>query len=248
MRFDEATKQFLAYCDLERGFSPCTISAYASDLRQWHRFLAKALPGNIPRITDVDRQLVRRFIVHQRETGLSNATVARRVNCLRSFWQLLCQAELVTDTPLDGIRLPKTRTELPTFLTDEEMRRLLQAAGRTHYANLAARDQAVIGTFLFAGLRRQELINVHVRDVSWEDGILRVRHGKGGTARHPGGQRTAGLAPSLVRGATPLSPRLAVHQPREAASGETCSGSDPQAGQAHRGHRSTGGHHTHAPP
>jgi len=183
MRFDEATKQFLAYCELERSFSPCTICAYASDLRQWHRFLAKALPGNIPRITDVDRQLVRRFIVHQREAGLSNATVVRRVNCLRSFWQFLDQAELVTDNPIDGIRLPKTRTELPTYLTDEEMRRLLQAAGRTHYSNLASRDKAVIGMFLFAGLRRQELIGVHVPDVNWEDRIIRVRHGKGGRMR-----------------------------------------------------------------
>ena len=183
MRFDEATKQFLAYCDLERGFSPCTIAAYASDLRQWRRFLAKAIPGNIPRITDVNRQLIRKFIVHQREAGLSNATVVRRVNCLRSFWQFLDQAELVTDNPIDGIRLPKTRTELPNYLTDEEMRRLLDAAGRTHYANLASRDGAVIGMFLFAGLRRQELINVHVPDVNWEDGIIRVRHGKGGRMR-----------------------------------------------------------------
>jgi len=169
----------LAYCDLERGFSPCTIAAYASDLRQWQRFLVKAIPGNIPRITDVNRQLVRRFIVHQREAGLSNATVVRRVNCLRSFWQFLDQAELVADNPIDGSRLPKTRTELPIYLTDEEMRRLLQAAGRTYYGNLAARDKAVIRMFLFAGVRRQELINVHVPDINWEDGIIRVRHDKG---------------------------------------------------------------------
>ena len=183
MRFDEATRQFLAYCDLERGFSPCTLSGYASDLRQWRRFLAQATRRSIPRITDVDRHLIRRFIVDQREAGLSNATVARRVNCLRSFWQFLDQAELVTDNPLDGIRLPKTRTGLPTYLTDEEMRRLLEAAGRTHYGNIASRDKAVIGTFLFAGLRRQELISVHVPDVNWEDGTIRVRHGKGGRMR-----------------------------------------------------------------
>jgi len=150
MRFEEATKQFLACCELERSFSPCKISAYASDLRQWRRFLAKALPASTPRITDVNRHLVRRFIVHQREAGLSNATVVRRVN---------------------------------TYLTDEEMRRLLSAAGQTHYANLAARDQAVIGMFLFAGVRRQDLTNVHVRDINWEDGIIRVRHGKGGRIR-----------------------------------------------------------------
>jgi len=160
-----------------------TISAYQSDLRQWRQFLEKALESEAPRVSDVTRSTVRGFIVDQRERGLSNTTVARRVNCLRSFWHFLEHAEITAENPLDRIRLPKSRTKLPTFLTDDEMRRLLEAAGETHYADLAARDRAVIGTFLFAGLRRTELLNLHTYDVNLEDDVLTVRHGKGGRMR-----------------------------------------------------------------
>ncbi|MEA3403424.1 MAG: tyrosine-type recombinase/integrase [Armatimonadota bacterium] len=183
MRFDEAAKQFLAYCDLERAFSPRTISAYESDLRQWRQFLSQALDCAEPEVSDVTRSLVRGFIVGQRERGLTNATVARRVNCLRSFWRFLEHAEIAAENPLEGIRLPRTRSKLPTYLTDQEMRRLLDAAGQTHYANLAARDRAVFGTFLFAGLRRTELLKLRTSDVNWEDDVLTVRHGKGGKMR-----------------------------------------------------------------
>jgi len=183
MRFDEATLQFLAYCDLERGFSPGTISAYQSDLRQWREYLTGTLgDGSVP-LCDITRQLVRGFIVQQRERGLSSTTVGRRINCLRSFWRFLEHAEVVTDNPLEGIRLPKTRSTLPAFLTDDEMRRLLEAAGRTHYRNLAGRDRAVIGTFLFTGVRRTELLKLHVTDLNLEDNLLLVREGKGGRMR-----------------------------------------------------------------
>lgn len=194
MRFDEATKEFLAYCDLERALSPLTLSAYESDLRQWRRFLEQTLGSAHPRIEDVTRSHVRGFIVSQRERGLSNTTVARRINCLRSFWHFLEHAEITDGNPLEGIRLPKAKTKLPTFLTDGEMRSLLDAARRTYYSDLAARDQAVIGTFLFGGLRRTELLKLRTRDVNLEDDILTVRHGKGGGMRVvPMGRRLCDL-------------------------------------------------------
>ena len=68
------------------------------------------------------------------------------------------------------------------------------SGGTIHYGNLAARDTAVIGTFLFAGLRRTELIKLHLRDVNLADDILTVRHGKGGRMRAlPMNQRLSAL-------------------------------------------------------
>jgi len=63
------------------------------------------------------------------------------------------------------------------------MRRLLDADGHTHYRNLAARDRAVIDTFLLTGVRRTGLLKLHTTDLNLEDNPLVVREGKGGRMR-----------------------------------------------------------------
>ena len=120
----------------------------------------------------------------QRERGLAIPTIQRRIHCLRSFWAFLIDSGVETrESPLEGIRLPKKEQRVATYLDAAEVRALLVAAERREIESLRLRDRAVIATFLFAGLRRTELLNLRLQDLRLRDGLIVVRQGKGKRTR-----------------------------------------------------------------
>jgi len=75
---------------------------------------------------------------------------------------------------------------LPKALSESEARKLLECAQYlpipSTYQNPAfhkRRDVAILATFLFTGLRRQELLNLQMWDLNFGENILMVRAGKG---------------------------------------------------------------------
>lgn len=122
----------------------------------------------------------------------SASTRARRVAALRSFlrWAFdtgRTRHDLVG--VLASVRRPVTVP--PRVLSAREIERTLAAVPVSRPAGL--RDRAMLELLYATGIRRGELAGVDVADVHTSAGVLRVRRGKGGTAR-------------LV----PLSPRAAA--------------------------------------
>jgi len=183
MTFEKCARAFLTYCEVERALSPNTLIAYADDLRHFTRFALPEIGADF-HPSQVDKQLIRKFIVQLRQRGLRVATIQRRINCLRSFWRYLVENNPeISVCPLDGIRLPKKEHRVPTFLNEAEMTALLEASRQPNPYCFRTRDHAVIATFLFAGLRRQELMGLRLVDVDLDDGIMTIREGKGGRTR-----------------------------------------------------------------
>ena len=183
MTFEECARAFLTYCEVERALSPNTLIAYADDLRHFTRFAIPEIGADF-HPSQVDKQLIRKFIVQLRQRGLRVATIQRRINCLRSFWHFLVEnSTQVAASPLEGIRLPKKEHRVPAFLNEADMTSLLEASRQPNPRCFRTRDHAVIATFLFAGLRRQELMALRLVDVDLDDSIIIVRKGKGGRTR-----------------------------------------------------------------
>ena len=183
MTFDECVLSFLRYCDLERALSRNTLVAYADDLKRFASFASPLLPSPF-RPTEVDKTLIRSFIADQRQHGLSIATIQRRIYCLRSFWAFLADSGADTrESPVMGIRLPRREHRVAAFLDEGEMMAILDGAGSRRNRCHQVRDRAVLATFLFAGLRRAELLNLRLPDLRLADDLLVVRQGKGKRTR-----------------------------------------------------------------
>lgn len=122
----------------------------------------------------------------------SASTRARRVAALRSFlrWAF---ATGRTRHDLAGVLASVRRpvTVPPRVLSEREIERTLAAVPVRRPAGL--RDRTMLELLYATGIRRGELAGIDVADVQASVGVLRVRRGKGGTAR-------------LV----PLSPRAAA--------------------------------------
>ncbi len=181
MEITSLYEEFVSYLDLERGYSPLTISAYRSDFRLFTRFLDDA---DLEASADaVDRQSIRQYIAWMRGEGLQPTSIARRLNSLRSFWKYLRDNSYVERDPFLRISFPKRQRKLPNYLSQRECAALLAATGQQRSAAQAFRDRAVLSVLVFTGLRRAELLDLRVSSVDLDRATLRVEEGKGGKSR-----------------------------------------------------------------
>lgn len=181
MTIHEARQHFLSYLEAERGCSPLTISSYRHDIGQFARHLEQH--HDSLSLTDIRIADIRGFVAALHERRLQAPTIARRINCLRSFFKFLWVNDHIPDNPCLRIGTPKKARKLPTVLTEDECRALLEAAYQSHYTMLGFRDHAVLSLLLYTGLRRQELLDLTVDDVDLQQRWLRVRRGKGNKMR-----------------------------------------------------------------
>jgi len=170
---DEARDAFLRHASLERGLSPRTIEAYASDLARFTEQLADA---GISRLADVDRAAVTRFIEMLEAADLSARSRARALSALRRFFAYGIQQKTLDHDPLEGIASPRLPQNLPRILRPDETRQLLAAID---VANpLGLRDHAMLELLYGAGLRVSELVGLPLSGLDLREGLVRVL-GKG---------------------------------------------------------------------
>jgi len=181
MLIEDVAREFFVYLDAEKGCSPATIDAYRSDLRLFRQFLQDE--GWSSGVDDVTPGVLRRYLAGMSAAGLSASTRARRLYALRSLWQYLETADLVSDNPCRKVSAPRRRQHLPNYLSVRECSRLLAACDDNHYVDLAFRDRAILTILIYQGLRRAELLGLQLGDVDLDGMTLLVRRGKGGTSR-----------------------------------------------------------------
>jgi site-specific recombinase XerD len=168
--------EFLAFLVAEKGFSPLTVRAYASDLSQFATF---ASAQGTPEFKAVSTRLVRAWIVSLNQRGLASSSIARHICALRSFWRFLLDSDVVQHDPLRSISAPKRQQPLPMCLTADELQLLIEAAGSHRDPVVAARDHAIITVLGFTGMRRGEVLGLRLHDVAPVSRSIHVRQGKG---------------------------------------------------------------------
>jgi integrase/recombinase XerD len=191
---------FTDYVALEQGLSPRTQEAYRRDLQRFAEY-AEARGATAP--ADITARLLREYVYHLKDLGLSPASIRRNVSAVRTYFRFLIGDGIVVRDPSERLETPKRWRTLPEVLTVEEVQRLL--ASPTLDDALVFRDRALLELAYGAGLRVSEWISVGVRDLLLEDGLVRVL-GKGSKERLvPIGRSAIGAAAVYLR---ELRPRL----------------------------------------
>ena len=155
-----------------RGSAERTRRAYGVDLggfAEWAGELGLD-PG------DVRHRDVRRYGAGLSNAGAAPATVARKLAAIRGLYGYLVRTERVGANPAELVSSPKRSEKLPTVLTTEQMRSLLERIpARTP---LELRDRAMLELAYSCGLRCEEIVNLDEGALDFETEQLRVL-GKG---------------------------------------------------------------------
>ena len=158
----------------ERGASRHTLDAYLRDLEG----LADVLGGDITHATPEQLRVYLDGILTQ---GLAPRTAARRLSCLRQFFQFLFAEGVRPDDPTSALDSPRQGGRLPKYLGEDEVDLLLHVA-RKETTPQALRLTAVLELLYATGLRISELVSLPLAAVSRERPVLIVR-GKGNKER-----------------------------------------------------------------
>lgn len=162
--------------------NPRTRRAYQVDLNDFMAFLGISAPEEFRMVTRA-HVIAWRKVVETR--GAQPATIRRKLAALSSLFEYLCENNSITHNPVKGVKRP--RAELnegkTPALGDGQARALLNAPDTASLKG--KRDRAILSTFLFHGLRREELAKMKVRDLQVRHGVPHFRvHGKGGKTRY----------------------------------------------------------------
>ncbi len=119
-------EMFLAHLELEKGYSPATVEAYAGDVLQFEDTLSRqglslAEPEN------VTRREVQRFLAELHRQGMSKSSMGRKLSSLRSFFRFCARMRMVTALPTEGVSNPKTEKRHPDILNVDQAFALLDA-------------------------------------------------------------------------------------------------------------------------
>jgi len=170
----EAARQlldrFVSYLLVERSVTRASADCYLADLKQF--FLA--VPEAAERPAATSRHTLHDYARKLGSAGLATTTVARKLVSIRLFFRFLASEQMMTINPADDIDLPKQRRKLPSVLTQDEIAKLIEAAGSAPDRFWALRSKAMLEVMYGSGLRVSELLGLGTGSISLTEGFLRV--------------------------------------------------------------------------
>jgi integrase/recombinase XerC len=187
MTGEAARVAFLEWLGQERRASALTVEAYGADIAGFLGFLARHLGGeaDLAALASLRLADLRAWLAALAADGAGNATRARHVSAVRSFFRFLARRHDVDNPALRLIATPRAARPAPRALAPSHAREVTeQIAVMSDSAVIQARDTALFTLLYGCGLRIAEALALDVRDAPLPglDGTLRVV-GKGAKQR-----------------------------------------------------------------
>ena len=162
---------FLSYLEVEANYSENTIKSYENDLNKFEEYYKHK---DLLKITSKD---IDKFI--QTLNDLAPSTVSHNISSLKTFYSYFLKLERISVNPTDGIKSPKLGVHLPTYLTIDEINKLLDIEVTDAFSS---RNKAILELMYATGLRISEVITLEFKNLDYEECIVRVI-GKGSKER-----------------------------------------------------------------
>ena len=162
---DSHVGHFLDYMSAEKGASGNTIAAYKNDLDQFYTFIVNGTSnGGRPPWESVSRETVTGFILELRRKRYAEATVARKVAAVKSFFSFLLAEGVLRRNPAESINSPRVGRSLPKPLSVREVDDLLEQPAKRNTPD-AHRDRAMLEVLYATGMRVTELVSLDMCSV-----------------------------------------------------------------------------------
>ncbi len=162
---------FLSYLEVEANYSKNTINSYENDLNKFEEYYKNK---DLLKITSKD---IEKYI--QTLSDLAPTTVSHNISSLKTFYSYFLKQVRISNNPTDGIKSPKLGIHLPTYLTIDEVNKLLDIEVTDAFSS---RNKAILELMYATGLRISEVISLEFKNVDYDECIIRVM-GKGSKER-----------------------------------------------------------------
>jgi site-specific recombinase XerD len=173
-------QKFYDYSRYIRGYSPDTLRRYRQVINFYCNF------ASVEEIEQVNDKNVRDLFYYGRtDRKWSSNTFICYHKSLAVFFRWCVKENYISYNPTMEIEMPKSEKRLPPKLTKQDAMGLLEVVCNYPYKYkfLRYRNHAIFSTFLLAGLRKKELLNLKITEVDLENMTIFIRQGKGSKDR-----------------------------------------------------------------
>lgn len=203
---EQLIQNFREYLGSERNYSKHTVKAYITDIGEFLRVIKeKKLVGENAGAIDfekLDEAPVRAY-VSWLYTRNSRSSISRKLASVRTFFEFLIRKGALKNNLAKLVPTPRGEKRLPTFLTVDEVVKLLSIEGS---GALISRDVAVLELLYSSGLRVSELVGINLNDIDLKNLTVKVL-GKGNKERIvPVGSKAARALDEYLRERLGMNP------------------------------------------
>jgi integrase/recombinase XerC len=168
----ELIQAFLDYISLERNYSKHTIISYQTDLTEYYTFIQDTYQSDVK---NIHYNQIRTYIVALSNKNLSNRTINRKLSALKSFYKFLLKIEEIKESPLSKHKALKTPKRVNVPFSIKEIDKVLALFLDIDANDFSAlRDKTIILLLYSTGIRREELIQLKIEDVDFNQNTIRV--------------------------------------------------------------------------
>ena len=160
---------FLLYLEIDLNYSKNTISTYEGNLNKLSEYINKDLLKLNCR--DIEKYLS--------SLDLEPSSISNNLSSFKTFYNYYIKIGKINDNPTDPIDTPKLIKKLPTYLTVDEIDKLLDIDIKDAFS---ARNKSILELMYSSGLRISELISLEFKNIDLNECIIRIM-GKGSKER-----------------------------------------------------------------
>lgn len=158
--------QFIFYLKNEKKMSQNSLAAYKRDVLDFEKYCNENGKDNILDVTNAD---IVSYLLALKEDGKSAATVNRKLASIRSLYKYFNEKGMINTNPTANIKSPRVERKEISYLTVEEVDKLLSAPDNTLKGK---RDRAIFEVLYATGIRVNELVAANIEDVNLRIGFF----------------------------------------------------------------------------
>ena len=159
---------FNNYLKNHKSLSENSLLAYGRDARGFVDFLKSKAVSDYQ---DISNSHIIAYLYELRNQGKAESTIGRKLASIRALFTYLQNDKGLKDNPALDIKSPKARKKTIDFLSDQEIKQLLD-----HPQNgmKGVRDKALLEILYASGMRVSELIGINVSDLNIHIGFVMI--------------------------------------------------------------------------
>jgi len=174
---------FIAWAEAMH-YSPHTIKNRRIDVGYFIDWCEERAVMTPQAVTRAMLERYRQHVFHYRRKTdglpLSFQCQGKRLIAVRVFFQWLTRQHHLMFNPASELELPRPEKRLPRhILTIAEVEQVINTCDTLEPTGLGLRDRAMLETLYSTGMRRGELVALHVDDMDLPRGTVLIRQGKG---------------------------------------------------------------------
>ncbi|MBW2938880.1 tyrosine-type recombinase/integrase [Aureisphaera sp. CAU 1614] len=164
-------KEFIDYLTLEKNYSKHTVTAYLKDLETFLAFASENYDYHT--IKKVNYSVIRSWIVSLVDSGISNRTINRKMSSLKTYYKFLLKTQQIKENPLVKHKSLKTTSKLQVPFSEKEINEVIELLSQEEGFE-GLRNKLIVELFYATGMRRTELVNLKVSDISLAQKTIKV--------------------------------------------------------------------------